>query len=200
MLKKYLKIKKFGAYLMTAILVIGFSFSLQAILAYWTAPTANPLDDNTVLPLFNDSTNSNPANNPAIFHSLGVTGNLSLLGASQVSMTGGRITGVGAPINPDDAVNRGWMINRIQNGAGCTSYTVRQGVSEAYCNTGEKFIIGGCTFSFADQDDFPIVNGFPVVSSGRPGWFCNYKTRRYITSPTLFYGPYAGSAWVLCCL
>lgn len=75
-----IKIKKLAFYLIvTIILTLGLSISLQSLLAAWVAPTASPPSDNTPAPIYASGASQ------IITGDLGITGNLS---AFQITANG----------------------------------------------------------------------------------------------------------------
>ena len=205
MIKKYQELTKPILYLIiTIVLTLGLSLSFRNLFADWSSPVGDPPINNTKGPIFNDSTDSDPVNWPIVNHPLGITGNLTMGG--NIIMDNGRITGLVDPINDGDIVNKNWADSQVGGTAGCTNFTLRTTPppwnAEVLCNSGEKLVAGGCTFDFDVNDDFPVVSSYPTLSmfdDQRPGWFCSYVVRRYISHPKIWYGSYAGTAWVICC-
>ncbi len=74
----------------TILLTLGLSISLQSLLAAWNPPTNSPPLDNVGPPVYNE--HANPETNAAIFKPLGVSGNLTVSGGGIIFGDGSGLT------------------------------------------------------------------------------------------------------------
>lgn len=189
--------------LVTVVLTLGLSLSLQSLLAAWSVPTGVPANNNLNPPLFNDSTDADPAHNPVVAHPLGITGNLSVGG--DILMNNTRVTGVAAPQGDSDGVSKEYVDN-LALSSGCSRYVIHEGGASAFCAAGETFLTAGCrSWQLSDfpvtvgvSADRPVMTGRPSVQGGLPGYMCSFQTKEYFLGET-WYGAYSGYAYVMCC-
>ena len=83
---------------------------------------------------------------------------------------------------------------------GCSNYHTHTAASAplnvAYCDLGEKFVVGGCLFDPFPNYAFPVTYSRPVMSGGRFGWSCLYRAK----TSGVWSGPHAdATAYVMCC-